>query len=196
MEVAEIGIIMLKYLISDFRSALRFFPIGIGTGVVLFLLFTLSNRSLERKGKEKIKAFQVSAFYAYFVVILMITLLSREVGRGRALDLQLFSTLKINLRNDAYIVENILLFVPYGFFTMMLDRINQNVSLKLVRTVIWGGITSACIELIQLISHRGCCQLDDIWTNTVGAFVGAALYALVRQVARKIRIRRLDRISV
>lgn len=195
MEVPETGINMLKYLISDFKSALRFFPIGIGTGIVLFLLFTLSNRSLERKGKEKIRAFPMSVFYAYFVVILMITLLSREVGRGRALDLQLFSTLKINLRNDAYIVENIMLFIPYGFFSMLLDTAYQNVLVKVIRTVIWGMVTSTCIELIQLVSQRGCCQLDDIWTNTLGAFAGAVLFVTVRQVARKIYVRHLDRIS-
>ena len=31
---------------------------------------------------------------------------------------------------------------------------------------------SICLELMQLVTERGFCQIDDVWTNTLGAWIG------------------------
>ena len=65
-------------------------------------------------GKER-KPVLPSAFaYGYMVLILVITLLSREDGSHLGLDLTIGSTWGINARNNAYVLENVLLFVPFG----------------------------------------------------------------------------------
>ena len=49
-------------------------------------------------------------------ILLVITYFSRESGsRTGMMDLELFSTWGINDRNNAFVVENVLLFIPYGF---------------------------------------------------------------------------------
>ena len=57
----------------------------------------------------------VSCLVMYVAVLLAITYFSRESGsRSGMMDLELFSTWGINNRNNAYVVENVLLFIPYG----------------------------------------------------------------------------------
>ena len=114
-------------------------------------------------------------FWGYFAFILVLTLLSRESGSAdKPIDLVLFSTLKINRRNNAYAVENILLFIPFGLFGAWNSQ-----KKRILATTFWGGLFSLTIETLQLITARGFFQLDDIITNMLGAFLGAVLYRVL-----------------
>lgn len=165
---------MLSYVIRDLYGALRFLPVGIGTFVVLMLGTGLCNRGRKKKGKTPLRFGKGSCLIAYGAVILMLTFFSRESGIGRKADLTLFSTLRINTRNDAFAVENVLLFVPYGY----LSAWNFRAARRLSVCILLGTLTSLFIETMQLVTGRGCFQIDDIWTNAAGCVIGLFLYRL------------------
>lgn len=77
---------------------------------------------------------------------------------------------------------NIAAFLPYGFFLPLLFSFFRG---HPRRTVAAGAVTSAIIELIQLVSRVGCMDVDDVILNTAGAALGYALYVLVCYILRR-----------
>ena len=112
-------------------------------------------------------------FWVYVAVMVVITFLSREGGSTKGIDLSIGSSLGINARNDAYAVENILLFLPYGFLWGLMRKKG------LWNALAVGFLTSLGIEFQQLFSGRGVFQTDDMITNTLGALLGYILYRCV-----------------
>ena len=98
-------------------------------------------------------------FSLYLMIILVITFFSREDGsRNRAMDLELFSTWGINTRNNAFVVENVLLFIPYGFACPWAFPWLRG----FFRNIFAAFVTSLGVETFQLITGRGYFQIDDI----------------------------------
>jgi glycopeptide antibiotics resistance protein len=164
---------MKKYIIMDLRETLQFLPYGLLAGLLLVVLLILVNRFREKKGKKPIHVFSYAAVVTSMGIILCITFFSREPGSRKGIDLELFSTWGINVRNDAFVVENVLLFIPYGFLCAW--------AFPAVREMAVGGFlllcTSTGIEFLQLLTQRGYFQIDDIWTNVAGGFVGLLLFS-------------------
>jgi len=78
------------------------------------------------------------------------------------------------------IIGNILLFVPYGFFSSYYlnnKKISTNVFLCLIAT--------CCIELIQLKIGR-VFDIDDIMLNVFGGFIGCLLYVALNAISSKL----------
>lgn len=78
----------------------------------------------------------------------------------------------------AYFIENIIMFIPFGFLApMVFERMRK------VRFCVFIGFLCSCgIELSQLITQRGYCQLDDVVTNTVGMLVGWGIWKMLSSV--------------
>ena len=89
-------------------------------------------------------------------------------------------------RNNALVVENVLLFVPYGF---LLPWVFEKVR-GFFKTGFWGLLTSVCVEVLQLVSGRGYFQIDDILTNTLGTLIGFLIFALGRRIFKRRDVRR------
>ena len=169
---------MFKYMYKDMMSMLRFVPLGVLFWVLAVGLILWINGRRVRKGKDKLSVFSTSCFYMYVMILFTITFFSRENGSGEGLDLQLFSTWGINARNNAYVIENILLFIPYGFFGALSARGLRNV----FGCMGISFLTSLGIELLQFLSHRGVFQIDDILTNVVGSLAGLLLARILRSI--------------
>lgn len=165
---------MIRYLFGDMREALRYLPWGILIGVPPAWLAVRRINALRRKRSEApLHPLPPILFAGYIAIMLVITFFSRESGsRTGGMDLQLFSTWKINDRNRAFVIENVLFFIPYGF----LYRLNFRRTGTLPRCLALGTFTSLLIELMQLWTGRGYFQLDDIWTNALGALIGGILF--------------------
>lgn len=172
---------MLKYIIQDLVSVVRYLPWGVVMGAVLSMVFLWAVGKVGRgKGKFS-EEIPTVAFWNYLSVMLIITFFSRESGSRQGVDLQLFSTWGINARNNAYVVENVLLFIPYGFVGACAFRFLR----RFHRSFIFGFATSLGIELLQLATQRGFFQIDDILTNTLGTAIGFLFYKLSGIVRRK-----------
>lgn len=160
------------YVYKDIVDAVQYLPWGIITGgPVAGLVIAVISVINRKRGKEKWNWFPLLLLFIYGSIMIAITYLSRESGsRTGVVDMELFSTWGINSRNNAFVIENILLFIPYGFLIGWSFDWTKNV----VGCVFLGFATSLLIEYMQLVTGRGYFQIDDILTNTLGAFIGSA----------------------
>jgi glycopeptide antibiotics resistance protein len=73
---------------------------------------------------------------------------------------------------------NIILFIPVGFiFAAFLN--DRRLSSLLLYTL----LISAAFEFVQLFTGYGTCDVDDLLLNTIGGFIGYALYFLLLKLA-------------
>lgn len=179
---------MLKYFVRDMYGAMRFLPMGLLIGMLAAAAVRMVNIRRSGKGGQPIRIVPATCFCVSLAIIFGITLLSRESGAGKRLDLELFSTFGINSRNNAYVAENILLFLPYGFICPWNFKKLRNFFLCAGT----GLLTSLGVETLQLISRRGIFQIDDILTNLLGSVAGWTLFTAGRLAGQAVR-RRLRR---
>lgn len=168
---------MIDYIDADILQALEYLPYGLAVGLpVAALVVWIINRRRRKQQKPEVSWVPVTAFCVYLAVLFTITFLSREHGsRSEVLDMELFSTWGINDRNNALVVENALLFLPFGILCCW----NSSKEKKLLRCTLFGAVTSLGIETMQLVTGRGYFQIDDILTNTLGALIGALLFVCI-----------------
>lgn len=175
---------MLEYVYRDISLSLRFLPAGLAIGVPAACgAIWLLNRRRRKQGREFLPWPPAVIFGIYLAVLGAITFFSRESGNVKGPDLQLFSTWGINDRNNAFVIENILLFIPYGFlFCWNFPRARG-----ILKGTLLGAVTSLGIETMQFVTGRGFFQLDDIVTNALGAFIGSVLFVCVGGVGKLLR---------
>ena len=118
-----------------------------------------------RQGRLRTKVLKgvvISMFAAYCYIVLGITLLSREQEAYRVIKLLPFSTFGWNSVAVKYIVENILLFVPFGIFANLLWQKRLT-----AKYFVWiAMISSMGIEFFQYITGRGRVETDDVILET------------------------------
>ena len=88
------------------------------------------------------------------------------------------------------VIGNILLFLPYGFFSsyyLKLDR--KKIALLLT------FIVSLSIEIVQLIIGR-CFDVDDILLNLIGGMCGYFIYRLCEYITDKMSKRTISTIAI
>ena len=61
-----------------------------------------------------------------------------------------------------------------------------NMKNKLIVSLSIGLLLSASIETIQLVSHRGLFEFDDIVHNTIGTAIGVGLNILMIALGKKL----------
>lgn len=113
---------------------------------------------------EKKKNVLFLVFYVLFIIYM--TLLYRNIEIER-FNLSLFWSYRqffINPDLRWEIIYNILLFVPMG---AILYRINPR-----FRVLITAVFLSFLIESVQYITRYGLCEFDDLFSNSIGAFLG------------------------
>lgn len=167
---------MFEYIYDDVVSMLEYLPYSLALGIpIAVVLLCLSRRKDGERKMGSAQAVPIIVFSLYMAILLVITFFSRESGsRSDVVDMKLFSTWGINARNNAFVVENVLLFIPYGFLCGWAYRWGRSI----FRCALFGALTSMLIEYFQLLTGRGYFQIDDILTNTLGMILGAILCRL------------------
>lgn len=173
----------IRYIYKDLVRAMDYLPYGLLIGIPLAVLGNLLfTGKKEKSGERSVNRVAVTCFCIYAAILLVITILSREDGVRKGMDLKLFSTWGINKRNNAFVIENILLFVPYGFLGSW--------AVKKLRgfwnCIFCGTVTSFGIESLQLITGRGFFQIDDILTNVLGSVIGFVFSLITFGIGRRI----------
>ena len=79
-------------------------------------------------------------------------------------------------------IENIIMFLPLG---MLLPAVNRKVRWRSALGMSLG--LSATVELLQLVTQRGYCQMDDILMNTLGGCIGYMIQYCLRSGIRGMR---------
>lgn len=107
-------------------------------------------------------------FLAYILVIFRVVFLCRESGSRKAISMVLLETWGHTFHMHAMLVENIIMFIPFGVLLPILFRKFRNGWL----CVLTGFVCSCSIEIVQHITQTGYLQLDDVVTNTTGTLLG------------------------
>ena len=119
----------------------------------------------------KTKRIISTLFLFYCLFILWITIFSRQTRlEGRVLKWEVFWAFRAWLSDEPYSrtefihsIENILLFIPFGF---LFPR--QKWITLILSSIVFSGI----VEVIQFLCNIGWCVVDDIISNTLGAIFG------------------------
>lgn len=132
------------------------------------------------------KAIATVLLVGWFAITLFVTVLRHESYVFRPYNFQLFRAWieawnQFTLQSWLNVMLNIALFVPLGFLLPILCRWVD----KWYRMLLAGFGTSLLVECIQLITCRGIFDVDDLFTNTLGAMLGWSMMMLLRTLLRR-----------
>lgn len=165
---------------NDMKQPISYLPPVFLVGAVLFLSLLLSRR-FTKLPIQRILFLTLCAIY--FAVTMQTAFFSREPGSRTGIDLIPFSTWGKSQQAHAYVIENIIMFIPFGLlFPTAFPQLRRAPA-----CVLLGFCFSTLIELMQLFTQRGHCQVDDVITNTFGALLGWTLFCFVRFCAKRLR---------
>ena len=115
-------------------------------------------------------------------VILWLTVLNRDAIHLSPLSFRPFHSV-MEIANEirehgltGNLFGNIILFLPVGILYPAAFKRNWK------RVLLFGFCLSLMIEVSQLILRRGYFEVDDLICNTMGALIGNALYAVIKNI--------------
>lgn len=173
---------VLYHIGEDMIEPLYYLPWGLVAGVLFLVLEkfwrkdTGADVASGREGWSDAGKPRWVLFFCivYGIVVMNLTFFSREPGTRIGVTFEILGTWGRTADSHAYFIENILLFIPFGIMLPCIFPL-----LKKLRFCILAGLLfSVCLELMQLATGRGFCQLDDVLTNTFGAGIGWGCYKL------------------
>lgn len=128
-------------------------------------------------------------FLIYMIVLFLITIGSRSWEDATQIQLRLFWSYRQAYKTgrSLYVItnlENVLLFVPLGislggFFKGRRFGLAVGIS----------ALVSMLIEVIQLLTHRGWLDVDDIFHNVLGAAVGFGVMWSMKKMKERMKRR-------
>ncbi len=148
----------------------------------------------KQKKYEKI-VFRI-LFAIYILLVIYFLFFAEMTGRTLAdrsyhYNLVLFKEIKrfIVYRNQlgafsvtANLLGNVLIFLPFGMLVPFLTKRFK----KFWSVVLLTLELSVLVELVQLVTKVGSCDVDDILLNTIGGMIGFACYAIAVRCRRKV----------
>ena len=157
-------------IIQDLKEPIQYLPYGILLGFFFTLIIRFIYFFLHKKITHK-KVFLCFLMSTYLTVLLVQAFFSRQSGSRSGIELYPFSILGVSVGENASFVENILMFLPYGLLIPLILPSMRN-PFYCIGMAFMGSVS---LEIMQLITGRGYCQIDDILSNTAGAFLGFML---------------------
>ena len=122
----------------------------------------------------------------YCCCVVYITLLSRGDSLKRIFRLDVFTSWRMWLGGNAArgrsVLQNIMLFVPMGFF---FTQVLSGRKYRFPAAVLLGFAVSLLIETVQYHTGRGWFDAEDLFNNTLGAVIGSGLFCAVDRIMGK-----------
>lgn len=116
----------------------------------------------------------------YLFFVLCTTLLFREsseIMRYHFFPFWSYDVLNYNI--IAQLILNVLMFVPIGF---LLGTIIKKISW--MQVIEMGCLLSVMIEILQLLTRRGVCNIDDVIHNTIGCAIGYGILHVCKTIPK------------
>ena len=169
-------------MIQDFVRQLWNFPRSLLLAVLLALAFLFVTDNGGRT-KAKVVAFLKHPWKVLFIVylafVLTETIFSRQITNPYQKIFKSFAFLE-NAKWDKEIIENILLFAPYSF--LYLQAFEPSCPWKSV--LILSVVTTAFIEIYQLLFWLGAFQIADMIHNIIGGIIGYIIWIIIKTVKK------------
>ena len=151
---------------------------------LIWAVFTIWANHMERSHKAEIliKTIRFLAAAASFLLIVYITLLSREPGLQREPVVEPFHSIELASENKIIIKEkllNVYLFMPLGLIFPAALNISGKRKTAVLLTFSFAAVLSATIELLQFYLALGLAETDDIIANITGAGIGIIVWMII-----------------
>ena len=179
----------VSYLFYLLQRGMRFaVPTALVCGLILAVYYAVCRRRGRRFPWGK--AVCALLLVGWAAVTVFVTLLRSEPNEfaARQCNLQLFlawreAYQRFTLQIWLNVLLNIALFIPLGFLLPLLSKPFR----KWYAALGAGFGVSLLIELAQLFTGSGMCDVDDLFTNTLGAMLGWCAAMLVLALHQKNR---------
>jgi glycopeptide antibiotics resistance protein len=178
---------MFQCIKIDILQEMQYLPVSLSAGIIAYLCLFMAGL-FERDCAMSIKdllfhrkhiVFSLAVFY--LTLIFYIVFWCREPGSRIQANLTIGGTWSGDPQGRAYVIENVLLFIPVGMLISAWFR-----HFRTLKAVLFGAALSALIETAQYITQRGFFQVDDLLTNIVGSLVGSLLFCLIHRVFKHV----------
>lgn len=176
---------MSRATLSELSSFYVILPILAGLyGIALFIY---NRRRLRERATPAERILLAVLLLCYLALYLYLTLYYRRPRRTGSMNPELFWSYReaFSLSGGGLIIRrkglarqillNILVDMPLGFLLPLVFHRRKHPYLL---AVLAAFLLSALTEITQYFTHRGLCELDDVFNNTLGCALGAALFAL------------------
>lgn len=169
-------------MVNDLRLVKKYmfqFDFGLSLYVILALLVIMTvvviGLYLTRKDRSSfIRNSLLCLLLGYLFFVLCTTLFFRESSETMRYCLFPFWSYDVlNYKIIAQLILNVLLFVPIGFFLGAIIH-----GIKWIQVIEIGCFLSVMIEILQLLTRRGVCNIDDVIHNAIGCAIGYGIFRL------------------
>lgn len=132
-----------------------------------------------RNGKpSSTKAISGGFLFLYLLLVFSVTLILRDGSVSTGLTMQPFIIFTLHDNHKiAEMILNIILFIPFGFLACGAKK-----SIGILHVCCVGCGLSLIIELLQLLTQRGVCNINDVIHNTLGCIIGYGIYRLCNTI--------------
>ncbi|MDE5792541.1 MAG: VanZ family protein, partial [Oscillospiraceae bacterium] len=80
------------------------------------------------------------------------------------------------------LIGNMMLFVPMGVFLPYFWQKQR----KFLKFLITAFIIILCVEIMQLVTLLGACDIDDLLLNLIGCCIGFGIFYLIKPILLKL----------
>lgn len=174
---------LLKYILNDFAEPIKYLPYGIIAGIIIRVIIDLAEKFIYPKDSSAKKIYRKNFIFlwtVYLIVIVMLTFFQESRVHVLMSICVCLERGELLAQSHAYVIENILLFIPFGIMFPMIGKKVSNIFICIIAAALF----SIIIETVQYITARGFCQLDDIVMNTLGALIGWFGWWICRKIIR------------
>lgn len=170
---------MIVHILEDMKQPVFYLISGIGAAIVSYSFIEWFRFCLGLKRMERKRGICLFLGVAYLVVLARTVYFSRPFLSRHKVNMAVMGTWGKSLRSHAYVIENLMLFIPFGILLPLCFPKAR----KSWICMLSGGIVSIFIETVQWMTQRGNCELDDIIMNTLGTAVGWGIYAVFKKAS-------------
>ncbi len=171
-----------KIIAKDILEPLTYLPKGLIYSAILIATLILINHLFFQFTKRQFisptKIIYLALFTVYIYTLLQQTYFSRPPGSRSTVSLILGETWQGSVQSKAYVVENILMMIPFGILLPKVINTAENA----LCCIPLGFLFSVCLEYAQYLSQRGHMQVDDVVMNVIGTLIGYLLFIFFKIV--------------
>ena len=144
-------------------------------------------KEVNKKNKKRIWVLSWGLFIVYLMCMVYFLFFSEQLGRGNSREyrynLTVFAEIKRYIRYWKKIGDfnvllnlfgNVVCFMPFGFVLPILSNSQRSV----LKVTFLTMLCSIAVEVIQLVTMTGSCDVDDVILNTAGGFLGYIMFAI------------------
>ncbi len=148
---------------------------------------------MKKEHRKLLHGFSWVGFVIYLVVMVYFLFFSEQMGRIPSdtyhYNLKPFAEIQRYLNNISVLgiynvmlnlAGNVICFMPLGFVLPIITNRNWGI----IKVTIISFLASLFVEVLQLVSKLGSCDVDDMILNTLGGFLGYILFVICRGIYR------------